>query len=187
MTGWGAHGLDQVQSALGMDESGPVEVWVEGEKYNPPTIAAPESNSRPNTICSEPKVFFRYADGVVLEPGKSPGFGAVFVGEKGTATIDRGRFTSDPPELARETLQGAASKEGHVENWLDCIKTRRKPNADIEIGHRSATVCHLGNIARWTNRKLRWDPVKETFPDDADANSYLDRKRRKPYELPEQI
>jgi predicted dehydrogenase len=187
MTGWGAHGLDQVQSALGMDESGPVEVWVEGEKYNPPTITAPESNSRPNTICSEPKVFFRYADGVVLEPGKSPGFGAVFVGEKGKATIDRGKFTSDPPELAREALQGAANKEGHVENWLDCIKTRRKPNADIEIGHRSATVCHLGNIARWTNRKLRWDPVKETFPDDADANSYLDRKRRKPYDLPEQV
>jgi len=187
MTGWGAHGFDQVQSALGMDESGPVEVWVEGEKYNPPTIAAPESNSRPNKICSEPKVFFRYANGVVLEPGKSPGFGAVFVGEKGKATIDRGKFTSDPPELARNALQGAANKESHVENWLDCIKTRRKPNADIEIGHRSATVCHLGNIARWTNRKLRWDPVKEIFPDDADANQYLDRVRRKPYELPETV
>ena len=56
-----------------------------------------------------------------------------------------------------------------------------------EIGHRSATVCHLGNIARWLGRRLHWDPVKETFADDAEANRYLDRNRRKPYVLPEQI
>ena len=80
-----------------------------------------------------------------------------------------------------------ANKESHVENWIDCMKSREKPAADIEIGHRSATVCHLGNIARWTNRKLRWDPVKEIFPDDAEANEYLDRKRRKPFELPEVV
>lgn len=184
MTGWGAHGFDQVQSALGMDESGPVEVWVEGPKFNPPTITTPEKNPRPNKICSEPKVLFRYANGIVMEPGKSPPFGAVFVGEKGTFTIDRGKLLSDPPEFAQEAGKGKATGEDHIGNWIDCIKSREKPNADIEIGHRSATVCHLGNIARWANRKLRWDPVKEVFPDDSEANEYLDRNRRKPYELP---
>jgi myo-inositol 2-dehydrogenase / D-chiro-inositol 1-dehydrogenase len=53
--------------------------------------------------------------------------------------------------------------------------------------HRSITVCHLGNIARWLNRRLRWDPVKEIFPGDEEANTYLDRKRRKAYELPEKV
>ncbi|MEN6449278.1 MAG: Gfo/Idh/MocA family oxidoreductase, partial [Thermoguttaceae bacterium] len=185
MTGWGSHAFDQVQSALGRDETGPVEVWVEGSKFNPPTITKPEKNPRANKICSEPKVFFRYADGLVMGPGNAPGFGAVFVGEKGTFTIDRGKLISDPPEMAQEVSRGAATTENHVGNWIECIKTRQTPNADIEIGHRSATICHLGNIARWTNRKLHWDPVKETFPGDAEANEYLDRSRRKPYELPE--
>jgi hypothetical protein len=57
----------------------------------------------------------------------------------------------------------------------------------VEIGHRSATVCHLGNIARWTGRKLRWDPVKEKFVGDKDANQHLDRERRKPWTLPEKV
>jgi hypothetical protein len=74
-----------------------------------------------------------------------------------------------------------------MQNWLDCIKSREKPIADVEIGHRSATVCHLGNIARLVGRKLRWDPVKEEFQDDADANTYLDRVRRAGYELPETV
>ena len=187
MTGWGAHGFDQVQSALGMDDSGPVEVWTEGEPFTPPTITKPESNTRPNKICRNPKVFFRYTNGVVLEPGDSPPFGAVFIGEKGKFTIGRGKLTSNPEELAAEVIQGVDAKENHLGNWIDCIKTREKPNADIEIGHRSATVCHLGNIARWTGRRLRWDPSKETFPDDADAQKYLDRQRRKPYDLPESL
>ena len=74
-----------------------------------------------------------------------------------------------------------------MKNWLDCIQTGDRPAADVEIGHRSATVCHLGNIARWTGRKLRWDPVKETFTDDAAACAFLDRERRKPYLLPETV
>ena len=66
------------------------------------------------------------------------------------------------------------NRENHVENWLTCIKSRMAPNADVELGHRSATVCHLGNIARWTNRKLRWDPASERFLEDAEADAYLD-------------
>lgn len=199
MTGWGAHGLDMIQYALGMDQSGPTEIWADGPKFDPPTITAPEKSERANQMCCHPAVFWRYASGVVLEMDAvfgrvkgqpspiAPSFGGIFHGEKGIATIDRGKFTSDPPELAKEVIKDAPKTESHVENWIACIKSRELPNADIEIGHRSATVCHLGNIARWTNRKLRWDPVAEAFPGDAEANALLDRKRRKGYELPAAI
>jgi hypothetical protein len=64
------------------------------------------------------------------------------------------------------------------------MRTRELPNADVEIGHRSISVCHLLNITRQTGRRLKWDPVAETFPDDAEAAQLLDRPRRKGYELP---
>ena len=188
MTGWGAHGLDQVQWALGMDAAGPIEVWTEGPKFDPPTYTKPERRTRAEKICGQPKVFFRYPGGIVVELGEGPEGGAIFVGEKGTITIDRGVCKSEPKELAEEALAAAVkTSESHTENWLDCIKSRQKPVADVEIGHRTATVCHLGNIARWAGRKLAWDPVKETFPDDPQANTYLDRPRRKPYLLPEKV
>jgi predicted dehydrogenase len=189
MTGWGAHGFDQVQWALGMDESGPLEVWAEGAKLDPPVYSKPESRDRGNQICSESKVFFRYPGDIVVELKDGPMGGAVFHGENGRLTINRGQIESDPEELAIEALRNRPKgvNENHVANWFECIRTRSRPVADVEIGHRSATVCHLGNIARWTGRKLRWDPVKEVFPDDPEANHYLDRARRKPWELPERI
>lgn len=185
MTGWGAHGLDQIQWALGMDESGPVEIWSEGPAHEPPIYKAAESAERGNQWCSRRKVFFRYANGVVVEPGEAPMGGAVFIGSKGTVKINRGVCESDPHELIEDTIRNRPQgvNESHQKNWLDCIRSRAKPVADVEIGHRTATMCHLGNIARWTGRKLRWDPVKEVFPDDADANQYLDRERRKPWVL----
>lgn len=73
----------------------------------------------------------------------------------------------------------------HLQNWIDCIKSRKRPVADVEIGHRTATVCHLGNIARWTGRRLHWDPKKELFRGDDAANALLQRPRRKPFQLPE--
>jgi hypothetical protein len=189
MTGWGAHGFDQIQTALGMDGTTPVEVWVEGNKFDPPTITEPEKSARANKICGEPKVHFRYASGVVIESvaTKAPGFGGIFHCEKGTITIDRGVCKSDPPEIAREIVKSIKNSCLHTENWIACIKSREQPNADIEIGHRAATICHMGNIARWTNRKLRWDPLREVFPDDPAANKYLDYERRKPYGLPEEV
>jgi len=189
MTGWGAHGLDQIQCALGMDESGPVEVWTEGEKFNPPTYTQPESQKRGDDITVHPKVFFRYANGITVEPGNASMGGAIFVGEKGTVTINRGFLESDPGELAIDVLRNRPRdfNDDHMKNWLDCIKSRARPVADVETGHRSATMCHLGNIARWTGRKLRWDPVKEEFVGDKDANQYLDRERRKPWVAPETI
>jgi hypothetical protein len=179
MTNWGAHGIDQVQWALGMDGSGPVEIW-------------PESDG-PNG-----KVSFRYATGVVvkLELAEGPMGGAVFIGERGKIEIDRNRFKATPEDLVKHPPepQKAEIWEGpgwqakyHIQDWLDSIRSRKKPVADVEIGHRSITVCHLANIARECGRKLRWDPEKEVFPGDAAASAYLERPRRKGYELPEPL
>lgn len=191
MTGWGAHGLDQIQWALGMDETGPVELWTEGEKFNPPTYTQPESRTRGEKLCAIPKVFFRYANGITVKLDNGNEGGAIFIGDKGKIEIFRSRVTSNPRELVKEAIKDSElhlyKSDNHMKNWLECIKSREKPVADVEIGHRSTTLCHLGNIARWAGRKLRWDPVKECFPDDPDANQYLDRPRRKPYELPEQV
>lgn len=187
MTGWGAHGFDQVQWALGMDQTGPIEIWTEGEKFDPPTYTQAEAKDRGDAICSKPTVFMRYPGDIVMELGDAGPGGARFVGEKGTVTVDRAYFRSDPPELAEEAMT-MAKPEGwdpnHIRNWLTCIKTRERPIADVAIGHRSTTVCHLGNIARWAGRRLAWDPVKEEFTNDQAANHLLDRERRKGYEIP---
>jgi predicted dehydrogenase len=170
MTGWGAHGLDLIQWALGMDESGPVEVWPEGEGL-------------------ECEVCYTYADGTPLRlDNKGPMGGALFVGDKGEIMVDRGKYEAKPPAIAEQPTTEAEAhlyvSNNHMQNWLDCIRNRERPIADVEIGHRSTTVCHLGNIARWTGRKLRWDPVKEEFIGDENANTYIDRPRRDPYKLP---
>lgn len=186
MTGWGSHGFDQVQCALNMDQSGPLEMWTEGGTFHPPTYTAPEPKARGDQLCSIPKVYFRYAGDIIMELGKGPPGGAIFMGEKGTATIDRAVFRTDPPALAGDTLENrpAGFRENHLRNWLECIRTRERPIADVEVGHRSATVCHLGNIVRRLGRRLRWDPAEEHFLNDAEANGQLDRERRKGYELP---
>jgi len=188
MTGWGAHGIDQIQCALGMDDSGPVEVWTEGDKCNPPTYTQPESRARGDKVCSVPMVFFRYANGVTVKLDNGSQGGGIFIGEHGKMDLARGRGATNPAEIAEEiNKQAKGGDQSHVGNWIECMKTRAKPVADVEIGHRSITVCHLANIARWAGRRLKWDPVKEEFPDDPDANTYLDRPRRATYQLPETI
>ena len=179
MTNWGAHGVDQIQWALGASQTGPTEIW--------PVSATPDLNG---------EVHMRYANGVLVrfERTGGPMGGAVFVGDKCKIEINRNKFTTNPPDFVKHPPEPAAAEiwEGagwvarpHIQNWLDCIKTREKPNADVEIGHRSISVCHLANIARQLGRRLHWDPEREVFPGDDQANSYLARPRRKGYELPE--
>lgn len=184
MTNWGAHGVDQIQWALGADASGPVEVW--------PLSPGPNG-----------QVAMRYASGVevhfVLEPRRGPQGGAVFVGERGKLEINRNKIVSNPPEIAASLLAqlDAAEEERkwsdqtalwqarwHLENWLDCLRTRALPVADVEIGHRSVTACHLANLARRLGRRLTWDPAREVCVGDAEAQSLVDPPRRKGYELP---
>ncbi len=177
MTNWGAHGIDQIQWALGKDDTGPTELW-------------PDSPG-PNGIVS-----MRYKDGptVRFERNGAPMGGAVFFGSECKMEINRNRFATNPADFVEDAPNPAvqdATWEGpgwiarpHIQNWLDCIKSRELPNADVEIGHRSITICHLLNIARELGRKLRWDPEKEQFVGDDEANKLLDRPRRAGFELP---
>jgi hypothetical protein len=71
-----------------------------------------------------------------------------------------------------------------LRNFVKCMRTRKQPNADVEIGHRSTTACHLVNICRDLGRRLRWDPEAERFVDDREADRLLARPRRKGFELP---
>ena len=190
MTGTGAHGFDQIQWALEMDETGPVEIWCEKDDFEAPVYDKPEGRGRGNRLCSEGyRVRMRYANGIVirLEPGESAA-GASFVGPGGKIRIGNNKVDSNPPELVTEAAKDLKVRlpeiNNHMQNWFDCIKSRERPICDVEIGHRSAVVCHLGNIARWAKRRLKWDPEKEIFPEDAKANEFLDRPRRKGFELP---
>jgi hypothetical protein len=107
----------------------------------------------------------------------------------------RNGFSVNPPELAKNPPDrsvlakwsggGENVARPHIQNWLDCVKTRKDPIAPVEAGHRTATICHLAGIARELKRKLKWDPAKEEFVGDAEANALRDRPRRKGFELPE--
>ncbi len=76
------------------------------------------------------------------------------------------------------------TSRGHHRNWLDCIRSRNRPLADVEIGARSVAITILGNLAYWNGRHLRWDPAKWEFVDDPEANRWLDRERRDLWQLP---
>src|SRR5262249_3666335 len=85
-----------------------------------------------------------------------------------------------PERNAREAKDAT---DLHVANFIECVRSRKTPNADIEIGHRSTIVPHIGNIAYKTERKLVWDAAKEDFVNDAAASKMLGRKARKPWDL----
>jgi len=167
MTDWGAHHFDIAQWGLGTDNSGPIE------------IIPPE----------DPKatkgVRFIYANGVEVIHGDSGG--VLFVGSEGKILVNRGKFEASPESIAKDPLGPDAIRlyksNNHYQDFLKCIRTREKPICDVEIGCRSVTVCHLGNLAYWNHKPLKWNPEKECFIDDPQANEWLDRPRRAPWRL----
>jgi len=168
-TDMGAHHYDIAQWALGMDESGPVEIIP------------------PDDPKAQHGVKYLYANGVEMTHG-GPG-GCFFTGTKGTLHIDRGKLLSDPPGLIKEPLGEnevhLSKSPGHHRDWIECIRTRKRPICDVEIGARSVTIVHLGNLAYWNHRRLKWDPKAWKFVGDAEANQWLDRPRRDPWQLPQ--
>jgi len=167
MTDWGAHHFDIAQWGLGMDDSGPVE------------IIPPE----------DPKatkgVRFIYANGVEVIHADSGG--VLFVGSEGKILVNRGKLEVTPKSLLDEPLGENAirlyNSYNHGKDFLDCVRSRKKPICDVEIGCRSATVCHLGNLAYWNHRRLKWDPARERFVGDKEANTWLDRPKRGPWKV----
>jgi hypothetical protein len=86
----------------------------------------------------------------------------------------------------RTRLWRCAWSGNHYQNWLDCIRSRKPPICDVAIGHRSATVCHLGNIAIRIGRKIAWDPTKQAIVGDDEAAAMPARPYRAPWKLPEE-
>jgi hypothetical protein len=114
--------------------------------------------------------------------------GCIFDGLKGLLYVNRGALKSWPNELLEKPLTDSdtrlyASKD-HFGNWLECIKSRKLPICDVAIGHRSATVCHLGNIAIRSGLALRWNPEKEELIGLPDAARWVDKPYRAPWKLP---
>jgi len=180
MTNWGAHHLDIAQWGLGMDESGPISA-----EATTPTRYNKDGWFEVPEFC---EITYKYANGVTLICGQGQKGGTTFEGEKGTIYVNRGKLESTPPEIIKEPIRESdvhlyVSKNHHA-NWLECIKTRQLPIADVEIGHRSATVCHLGNIAVRTNKKVTWNPARETIVGDAELAKWVSRPYRAPWRLP---
>jgi hypothetical protein len=85
--------------------------------------------------------------------------------------------------MKRKEAAGRDATDLHVKDFIECVRSRKRPVADVEVGHRATTVAHLGNIAHRTGRKVRWDAGKEEILDDPQASALLGRKARKPWDL----
>ena len=177
LTNWGAHHLDVAQWGLGMDDSGPVAIVGTAEYRDDHLYDVPER-------C---EVIYTYANGVRLICGQSQRGGTTFEGDKGTIHVDRKRLESDPADLVERALAETDVhlyvSDDHHANWLECIRTRKPPICDVAIGHRSASVCHLGNIAIRAGRPIAWDPSKEEIVGDPEAAAMLARPYRSPWTL----
>lgn len=182
VTNWGTHYIDIAQWAIGADEGGPVEIQGHGEF---PTSGLFTTATKVDFTC-------RYASGVELTcrtryDGVFDG-NVRFFGPRGWIDVSRTKSTASDPELLRE----AAARTGalklpvsanHHDNFIQCMRTRERPISDVEIGHRTTTVCNIGNIAMLLGRKLKWDPAREEFVDDAVANRMRERSMRGPWSL----
>ncbi len=170
MTDWGAHMFDIAQWALDMDESGPVMVI--------PPSTVPESGEIRG-------LEYHYGNGVVMKHFNFGINNAVrFIGIEGQIDISRQVFEV-PEKLKDLELKGSDLKlpapENHYLDFINSMRTRSKPLCDIEIGHRTATVCNIGNIAYQLRRPLEWNPKKELFKKDKEANALLTRKHWEQY------
>jgi predicted dehydrogenase len=113
------------------------------------------------------------------------GFGTAFYGDKGTLIIDdKGWRVEDGDKAGGPATD---SQTAHLRNFLDCVRSREAPNAEIEIGHLTTRLCHLGNIAHRTGRKLAFDAARESFPGDPEANKLLSRGYSSRFEMPTHV
>lgn len=176
VTNFGAHHLDIAQWALDMDDSGPIEITGNG--------AFPESG----LFTTATKVYFecKYPNGVSLYC-KTGGPNIQIEGSEGMVRASRKSVASLPGSLLEEDFSAFDTQlymsRDHKGNFLDCVRTRKQPICTAEIGHRSASVCHLGNAAMRLGRTIKWDPQAETFGNDTEANSYIGRPMREPWKL----
>jgi len=177
VTNFGAHHIDIAQWSIDMDDSGPIEVSGNGEF--PAT----------GLFTTATKVYFEctYANGVKLYCKTHGGPSIQIEGSEGSVRAGRKSISSEPASLLKEDFDSLENQlyksRHHQRNFLDCVKTREQPICPAEVGHRSATVCHLGNIAMLLGRSVKWDPGTETFGSDDEANAMIGRPLRDPWML----
>jgi predicted dehydrogenase len=182
VTNFGAHSNDLAQWGLGMDDSGPIEIDYISAKWLP-------EGSLFNTAL-ETEFLCRYENGteLICKTNDRP-VGVRFEGTEGMleASAYPWKARSEPESLLKSTAPpgyvGIEATAAHIRNFLDCVKSRQQPVAHAEIGHRSASLCHLGNVAIRLGRNVKWDPKQERFPGDDEANAMLLRPMRDPWEL----
>jgi predicted dehydrogenase len=170
LSDWGAHMFDIAQWGLGMDHSGPVS-------FEPPQ----DRNAKRGLI-------MQYANGITMtHEDFGRGWAVQFNGTEGTLEVSRD-FLDTKPEKIKDEVIGDNQKRlyasnNHYQDWLDAIKSRKQPICPAEVGHRTASICYLANIAYQTGQAFKWDPVKEKSDVKA-VNKLLAKKYRKPYLLP---
>jgi predicted dehydrogenase len=190
MTDWGVHIIDY--ALFGMKAKAPKSVMAMGGKFAYPEDAC-ETPDTQQALYEFDGYTMLWDHGIGIDGGyygRSHGVG--FVGNNGTLVVDRGGWEvipegGDNPAMERVELQKGDGQglNNHMKNFIDCIKDRDKvPNTNIEIAANTARVCHLGNIAFKTGRRLYWDAGNSNFIGDDDANSYLVPQYRAPWELP---
>jgi predicted dehydrogenase len=179
LTDWGAHLIDIAQWGNNTEHTGPIEVEGTGEWPN---------DGLYNTA-TKWDINYIYANGVKLNvSSRQPGIR--FIGTEGWVgnTGWGAPVQANPPSLLKERIGPGETRlytaVNEHRNFLDCVKSRKPCYAPAEIGHRTITIAHLGNIAMKLGRKLKWDPNQERFVGDEAANAMLDRPRRRPWELP---
>ncbi|HEY3324165.1 MAG TPA: Gfo/Idh/MocA family oxidoreductase [Planctomycetota bacterium] len=164
MTDWGAHNFGGALFTCGLQNTGPVEVIPpDGKDY--------------------PQLTYKFANGIVFHHKGGWTGNICFRGTDGEIP-ERGfgkrRHHPGGPNIYIPNYKG---KGGLVGDFLHCVKTRERPFRDIEVAHRTVTVCHLGNIAYRLGRPFKFDPVKEEIVGDPEANKWLDRPKRGPWHL----
>jgi predicted dehydrogenase len=189
MTNWGAHNLDIARWALGA--RGPAAVAAFGGRYE-----LKDGGETPDVQ----EVIYDFPGCVVTWSGREVNRTRdeylSFHGTNGTLSVMRDGFRVTPeiwaarrrnttPAMEALEMKGdpKGSEVAHVRNFLDCVKSRQRPAAEVEDGHQTATVCHLGNIATRLGRSLKWDAEKESFIGDDQANRFLSRPYRRPWTL----
>ena len=191
ITGWGAHHVDTAHWGMNTEYTGPIEVWGSAEF---PAHGLWNVHGKFLT-------HGLYANGVTMDISGDFPSGIKFYGSEGWIFVTRDvEVTASDPSGKPQTLQPLMASDAKIlesvigaeevhlyqsddqhGNWLECIRSRKAPIAPAEIGHRACSTCLVHHIAMKTGRRLHWDPVRERFHNDDEANSMLSRPQRFPY------
>jgi predicted dehydrogenase len=179
ITDWGAHFLDVAQWGMGTDDTGPVEVQAEDVRRRERGIYDAAEGFR---------IRYAYASGVEVvmrSTAEASEWGTRFVGSEGWIFSENDKLAAQPENLLRAEIPASGVRlyesNNHHRNFIDGVVSRAETASPVEAAHRAASVCHLGAIAAKLGRALRFDPQKETFPGDDEANALLARPMREPW------